>query len=67
MVFNLTVTVGDGGSFTHTADDAAALVLEALGGDPAADVCYVSVVQSSQGVAGTPATAEPIGAPASSL
>jgi hypothetical protein len=54
MKFDTVVTLGDGDSFAYTADQAAAQVLAALGGNPTTDYATVRVNQASQGSHGTP-------------
>jgi hypothetical protein len=49
----VTVTLGDGDSFAYTAEQAAAQVIAALGGNPTKDHAIVTIRQDSQGESGT--------------
>jgi hypothetical protein len=43
MLITTMVQLGNGETFSHTADAAAQLVFDALGGDPTTDHCSVSI------------------------
>jgi hypothetical protein len=54
MLITVTVQLGDGEAFPHTADEAASLVLNALGGDDTKDHCSFSILSFPvSGTAGT--------------
>lgn len=54
MDIQVTVVLDDGDSFAYTADQAAAQVIAALGGNPTNDHAIVTIRQDSQGEAGVP-------------
>lgn len=53
MIIRTTVELTDAKeTLGHTPEEAATLVLEALGGDPAKDTAYCTVTQAVAGMAG---------------
>lgn len=58
MQITVNVVLDADEAFPYTAQDGAAQVLTALGGDTSTDYCVLSVTQNAAGTAGTLATDE---------
>jgi hypothetical protein len=54
LLITVTVQTDELAGFAKSADDVAAEVLAAVGGDPATDRCVVTVAVSASGEAGAP-------------